>query len=64
MTTSTLLPPAQWAQTEFALAQLGDRRRTQRLVKIATALAQSLGGTLPQACPAWKDLQAAYRFLT
>jgi hypothetical protein len=64
MTTSTLLPPAQWAQTEFALAELGDRRRTQRLVKMATALAQSPGGTLPQAFPEWKELKGAYRFLS
>jgi hypothetical protein len=54
--------PAQWAQMEFALAQLGDQRRTQRLVKIATRLAQSPGGTLPQAMPHWGELKAAYRF--
>jgi hypothetical protein len=60
--TTTVLAPAQWAQMEFALVQLGDPRRTQRLVKIATRLAQSPGGTLPQAMPAWKELKAAYRF--
>jgi len=58
------MTPAQWAQSEFALAELGDQRRTQRLVKIATALAHSPGGTLPQAFPQWKDLKAAYRFLS
>jgi Transposase DNA-binding/Transposase Tn5 dimerisation domain len=57
------LAPAQWAQTEFALARLGDQRRTQRLVKIATRLAQSPGGTLPQAMPHWEELKGAYRFL-
>lgn len=57
-----LLAPAQWAQSEFALAQLGDRRLTQRLVQIGTGLAQSPGGTLPQAFPTMKDLKAAYRF--
>ena len=62
--TSTLLPPAQWAQSEFALAQLGDRRRTQRLVTIATGLAHCPSGTLPQAFPGWKDLKAAYRFFS
>ena len=56
---TTLMTPAQWAQSEFALAELGDQRRTQRLVKIATALAHSPGGTLPQAFPKWKDLKAA-----
>jgi hypothetical protein len=61
---TTLTTPAQWAQTEFALAQLGDQRRTQRLVKIATRLAQSPGGTLPQAMPQWGELKAAYRFFS
>ena len=59
---TTLPPPAQWAQTEFGLASLGDRRRTQRLVNIATHLATAPGGTLPQAFPHWAELKAAYRF--
>ena len=59
---NTLLAPDQWAQSEFALAGLGDQRRTQRLVNGATSLAQSPGGTLPQAFPEWKDLKGAYRF--
>ena len=59
---TTLLPPAQWAQTEFAFAQLGDSRRQQRLLKIAASLAASPGGTLPQACTDWAELKAAYRF--
>ena len=62
MYTTTLHPPAQWAQLEFGLASLGDRRRTQRLVNIATHLAASPGGTLPQAFPHWAELKAAYRF--
>src|SRR5213594_40319 len=60
--TTTLLTPAQWAESEFASARLGDRRRTKRLVKMGAKLAQSPGGTLPQAFPEWKDLKAAYRF--
>lgn len=59
---TSLLAPAQWAQTEFALAQLGDQRLNQRLVRLATGLAQNPGGTLPQAFPQMKDLKAAYRF--
>jgi hypothetical protein len=60
--TNTLLRPAQWAESEFALAHLGDQRRTQRLVKIATNLVQKPGGTLPQAFAGWSELKAAYRF--
>src|ERR1017187_136966 len=59
-----VLAPAQWAQMEFALVPLGDPRRTQRLVKPATRLAESPGGTLPQALPHWEELKAADRFLS
>ncbi|MGD0812364.1 MAG: transposase DNA-binding-containing protein [Verrucomicrobiota bacterium] len=59
---TSLLTPSQWAQEEFALAVLGDQRRTDRLVNIATRLAQNPGGTLPQAFPSWAELKAAYRF--
>ena len=59
---TSLLPPGQWAQCEFGFAQLGDKRRHQRLVDIAEHLAASPGGTLPQAFPDWAELKAAYRF--
>jgi|SRR6516162_189638 hypothetical protein len=58
------MAPAQWAQTEFGLVDLGHRRRTQRLVNIGTHLAQSPGGTLPQAFPEWDQLKGAYRFFS
>ncbi len=59
---TTLIPPVQWAQNEFAFAKLGDSRRNKRLVKIAANLAAHPGGTLPQAFPHWAELKAAYRF--
>jgi hypothetical protein len=59
---TTLIPPGQWAQNEFAFAKLGDSRRNKRLVKIATNLAAHPGGTLPQAFRDWAELKAAYRF--
>ena len=46
---TSLIPPAQWAQNEFGFAQLGDQRRNIRLVKIAEHLAARPGGALPQA---------------
>ncbi len=58
----SLLSPAQWAQHEFGIAQLGDSRRNKRLVNIAQHLAASPGGTLPQAFPHWDELKGAYRF--
>ncbi len=61
---NSLLPPAQWAQNEFAFAQLGDKRRNKRLVNIAHKLAANPGGTLPQAFPDWAELKGAYRFFS
>jgi hypothetical protein len=58
-----VLPPDQWAASEFGAAQLYDSRRTDRLVFMAQQLAQHPGGTMPQAFPAWADLRAAYRFM-
>lgn len=57
-----LVPPGEWAQNEFGFADLGDRRRNKRLVKIAANLAAKPGGTLPQAFADWAELKAAYRF--
>ena len=48
--------------TEFAEAELGDIRRTQRLVEIATMLAQQPGASLPETCGSQAMLKAAYRF--
>jgi hypothetical protein len=61
---NSLVSPAEWAQNEFGFAQLGDKRRNHRLVKIAQKLAASPGGTLPQAFPDWAELKAAYRFFS
>src|SRR5580658_479515 len=61
---TSLITPAQWAQMEFALVQLGDQRRTKRLINIATKLAANPGGTLPQAFGQWDELKAAYRFFS
>jgi hypothetical protein len=51
-----------WAVTEFVDADLGDLRRTQRLIHLAHVLAQNPGATLPEACGSSAMLKAAYRF--
>ena len=56
------IPPADWAVTEFGRAQLGDARRTERLLMIATAFAQQPTAPLPQACGPGPATQGAYRF--
>ncbi len=48
---------AEWAMTECGGAALGETRRTDRLVRLATLL-----GSRPQACDDPAELKAAYRF--
>src|SRR2546427_6919770 len=61
---SDLLDATSWAVTECADAELGDLRRTQRLVQLAHVLAQRPGAALPEACGSGAMLKAAYRFFT
>jgi hypothetical protein len=57
------LPDAtNWAVTECADAELGDLRRTKRLVELASVLAQHPTAMLPEACGADAMLKAASRF--
>jgi hypothetical protein len=51
-----------WAVNEFAEAELGDLRRTTRLVELAHILAQHPTAALPEACGTDARLKAAYRF--
>jgi hypothetical protein len=55
--------PAVWASTQFATAKLGDRRRTKRLVTLATQVAGDPSSSLPKQTRDWSDLKAAYRLL-
>jgi Transposase DNA-binding/Transposase Tn5 dimerisation domain len=57
------IDPAAWATTQFSTAQLGDRRRTERLVRLALQIARDPGSSLPRQTATWGDLKAAYRLL-
>jgi hypothetical protein len=59
---SSLPEDTHWAVTEFAEADLGDERRTHRLVALASVLAQHPPAALPEACGDAAMLKAAYRF--
>jgi hypothetical protein len=52
-----------WAQTVFGKAQLGDRRRTQRLIDLAAAKAENAPASLPKAMETPANTEGAYRFL-
>jgi hypothetical protein len=54
-------PAGVWAQREFGSADLGDARRTKRLVQTAAALVERPQGTLPGTFSSWAELKAAYR---
>jgi Transposase DNA-binding len=55
--------PEKWAVETFGSADLGDLRRTDRLVKMATAIAENPSASLPESMRNWADTLAAYRFL-
>jgi hypothetical protein len=59
---SSLSDDTTWAVHEFAEAELGDLRRTKRLIELATVLAQNPRASLPEASGNSAMLKAAYRF--
>lgn len=52
-----------FGEMQFGGAQLGDRRRTNRLVKLVDQMCQRPGGTLPQKFRSPADLRAFYRLM-
>ncbi|RRR70731.1 MAG: IS4 family transposase [Candidatus Viridilinea halotolerans] len=51
-----------WAEEEFGAAQMGDVRRTHRLVELAEVLGAQPHASLPQATEDAAQLKATYRF--
>ena len=52
-----------WAQQEFAMSNLGDKRLDRRLRKIATTFCRAPNANVPNATSAlWSQTKAAYRF--
>lgn len=52
----------EWAMSQFGECQLGDPRRTKRLIKLADNLASVPESSINQACGNWSETKAAYRF--
>jgi len=52
-----------WAQHEFETLDLGDARRTLRLIKLVDDLSAQPTGSIPLACGGWTETKAAYRLL-
>jgi hypothetical protein len=50
----------EWAETEFAGCELGDKRRTKRLVRYAAQAAASPDASTPKQTESWGDCKAVY----
>jgi hypothetical protein len=53
----------QWAEEQFGQCDLGDRRRSKRLVKYAAQAAADPSGSTPKQTESWRDCKAAYRLI-
>ena len=51
----------EWAQLNFCECELGDKRRTERLIQVAAKVANNPSASFPGQMETWKDLKAAYR---
>ena len=51
----------EWARMNFGTCELGDKRRTQRLVRVAEQIAGNPSASLSNQTETWGDLKAAYR---
>jgi hypothetical protein len=58
-----VLDTEQWAQQQFGSCDLGDVRRTRRLVKFAARVAADPDAGTPEQTERWSDLKAAYRLI-
>lgn len=51
---------SEWAQLNFGSCELGDKRRTNRLVRVAEEIGENPSASLPNQIESWGDLKAAY----
>jgi hypothetical protein len=61
MATLKELEPELWSELEFGPCELGDRRRTRRLVRYAQQMAKRPDASTPQQTEGWAGCKAAYR---
>ena len=61
--TTLLVEPAAWAEQQFGNCDLGDIRRTKRLVQVATQAAARPDGSTPDQTETWGHCKAAYRLM-
>lgn len=53
--------PYEWAKLHFSGAEMSDIRRVERVIKIATAVAQNPGASFGEMFGNWYDVKASYK---
>ena len=56
-----ILGTKEWARETFEGCELGDKRRTERLIKLAEQAAARPDGSTPDQTESWADCKAAYQ---
>src|ERR1043166_3667826 len=54
----------EWANQQWGKAELGDKRRNARAIKVGAAIAALPDASLPKQIKNWHELKAAYRLLS
>lgn len=60
---AVVLDVERWAEEQFGSCELGDSRRTARLVRYAAQAAAAPDGSTPRQTESWGDCKAAYRLM-
>lgn len=55
--------PGEWAQMEFSQCDLGDKRRTERLIQAAAQVLSRPDASTPEQFESWSDCKALYRLM-
>lgn len=58
------LEPAVWSETHFGNCDLGDQRRTRRLVRYAQQMAEKPDASTPEQTESWSECKAVYRLFS
>lgn len=61
MPTLKELEPELWSELEFGACELGDCRRTRRLIQYARQMAEKPDASTPRQTEGWSDCKAVYR---
>jgi len=60
MPTRKELKPELWSELEFGTCELGDVRRTRRLVRYARQMAEKPDASTPRQTESWSECKAVY----